>query len=155
MPKSLLCSRLWSHFERQEIYGRSRKFSNKNYAVIHKYQGTWIFSVHRTKREGNHKGFPDACDKGPESWIFKVPPPDEKSKGVAGNIKVRWTKFLLIPGHCSVYLTRNHSLQSFSFKTQIQSYLRCYKSIQTIGFPKLYRLCNKCMYKPSYNTGGA
>lgn len=46
-------------------------------------------SLHTEQKERNHLGFPDACDKGPESLIFKEVPPDEKSKGVAGNIKVR------------------------------------------------------------------
>lgn len=107
MPKPSLCYGFWFQYERQENDGtRSREISVKKHAVIHKYQGTWIVSAHRTKRERNHQGFPDVCDKGPESWIFKMVPPDEKFKGVAGNIKVRWAKFVFILGYCSVSLTQ-------------------------------------------------
>lgn len=47
-------------------------------------------SQSREQKEAGITGdFPDACDKGPRSLIFKEAPADEKSKGVAGSIKVR------------------------------------------------------------------
>lgn len=63
--------------------------SVENHTVIHKCQGTQTESVQRTKESRNRWGFPDAGDKGPQSLIFKETPADEKSKGVAGSIKVR------------------------------------------------------------------
>lgn len=63
--------------------------SAENHAVIPKYQGTRTEYVQRTKGSRNRWGFPDAGDKGPQSLIFKEAPADEKSKGVAGSIKVR------------------------------------------------------------------
>lgn len=43
----------------------------------------------RTKGSRTRWGFPDTGDKGPQSLIFKEALADEKSKGVAGSIKVR------------------------------------------------------------------
>lgn len=63
--------------------------SVENHTVIHKYQGTPTESEQRTKECRNRWGFPDASDKGPQSLIFEEASADEKSKGMAGSIKVR------------------------------------------------------------------
>lgn len=71
------------------VLAAAGSLSAENQTVIHKYQGTRTEYVQRTKGSRNRWGFPDASDKGPQSLIFKEAPADEKSKGVAGSIKVR------------------------------------------------------------------
>lgn len=71
------------------VLAAGRSLSVENHTVIHKYQGTPTESEQRTKESRNHWGFPDTGDKGPQSLIFKEASADEKSKGVAGSIKVR------------------------------------------------------------------
>lgn len=61
----------------------------ESHTVILKYQGRPTECEPRTEETRNRWGFPDASDKGPQSLIFQGASADEKSKGMAGSIKVR------------------------------------------------------------------